>query len=74
MDKYVELLSNLNFDLLHIEQSYANDNNSPLIEPAHLLRALLHKSAGLRSIFGTRANLILLFLFVSLSFRFVSDT
>lgn len=47
MDKYIELLSGLPFDLLHIAQSFANDNNSPLIEPAHLLRALLHKSAGL---------------------------
>ena len=47
MDKYVEKLSNLQFDLLHIAQSYANDNNSPQIEPAHILRALLHKSAGL---------------------------
>lgn len=47
MDKYVEQLSSLHFDLLHIAQSYANDNNSPLIEPAHILRALLHKSAGL---------------------------
>lgn len=47
MDKYVEQLSYLHFDLLHIAQSYANDNNSPQIEPAHILRALLHKSAGL---------------------------
>lgn len=47
MDKYVEQLSSLHFDLLHIAQSYANENNSPLIEPAHILRALLHKSAGL---------------------------
>lgn len=47
MDKYIEQLSSLHFDLLHIAQSYANDNNSPLIEPAHILRALLHKSAGL---------------------------
>ena len=47
MDKYVEQLNSLHFDLLHIAQSYANDNNSPLIEPAHILRALLHKSAGL---------------------------
>ena len=47
MDKYVEQLSSLHFDLLHIAQSYANDNNSPLIEPAHILRALLHKSDGL---------------------------
>lgn len=47
MDKYTKLLDNLPFDLLHIAQSYANDNKSPKIEPAHLLRALLHKSAGL---------------------------
>ena len=47
MDKYTKLLENLPFDLLHIAQSYANDNKSPKIEPAHLLRALLHKSAGL---------------------------
>ena len=47
MDKYAELLANLPFDLLHIAQSFATDNKSPKIEPAHLLRALLHKSAGL---------------------------
>lgn len=47
MDKYVEKLSNLHFDLLHIAQSYAIDNGSPYIEPAHILRALLHKNAGL---------------------------
>ena len=47
MDKYSELLANMPFDLLHIAQSFANDNKSPLIEPAHLLRALLHKSAGM---------------------------
>ncbi len=47
MDKYTEMLANLPFDLLHIAQSFANDNKSPKIEPAHLLRALLHKSAGL---------------------------
>lgn len=47
MDKYIELLNQLPFDLLHISQSYAVDNNSPKIEPAHLLRALLHKKAGL---------------------------
>ena len=33
--------------MLHVAQSYATDNKSPKIEPAHLLRALLHKSAGL---------------------------
>lgn len=43
------MLENLPFDLLHIAQSYANDNKSPKIEPAHLLRALLHKSAGMVS-------------------------
>ena len=47
MDKYTESLSGLSFDLLHIAQSFANDNNCPQIEPAHILRALLHKSAGL---------------------------
>ena len=47
MDKYVKLLENMPFDVLHIAQSFANDNKSPKIEPAHLLRALLHKSAGL---------------------------
>ena len=47
MDKYSKLLENLPFDLLHIAQSYANDNKSPKIEPAHLFRALLHKNAGL---------------------------
>ena len=47
MDKYTKLLENMPFDLLHIAQSFANDNKSPKIEPAHLLRALLHKSAGL---------------------------
>ncbi len=47
MDKYIDALSGLPFDLLHIAQSFANDNNSPVIEPAHIFRALLHKSAGL---------------------------
>ena len=49
MDKYQKLLENLPIDLLHIAQSYATDNKSPKIEPAHLLRALLHKSVGLVS-------------------------
>ena len=49
MDKYSEMLAEFPFDLLHIAQSFANDNKSPKIEPAHLLRALLHKSAGLVS-------------------------
>lgn len=47
MDKYVDLLSNLPFDILHVAQSYAMDNGAAQIEPAHLLRALLHKQAGL---------------------------
>ena len=47
MDKYLKLLENLTVDLLHIAQSYAIDNKSPKIEPAHLFRALLHKSVGL---------------------------
>ena len=47
MDKYINALEALPFDLVHIAQSFANDNKSPKIEPAHLLRALLHKSAGL---------------------------
>ncbi|MBR6981784.1 MAG: ATP-dependent Clp protease ATP-binding subunit [Prevotella sp.] len=47
MDKYITILENLPVDILHIAQSFAIDNMSPEIEPAHLLRALLHKSAGL---------------------------
>lgn len=47
VDKYSLHLEALPFDLLHIAQSFANDNKSPKIEPAHLFRALLHKSAGL---------------------------
>lgn len=48
-DKYSQYLEKLPFDFLHIAQSYANDGNSPRIEPAHLFRALLHKNAGLVS-------------------------
>ena len=47
MDKYIEQLSLLPNDFLHMAQSFAMDNNSPKIEPVHLLRALLHKSMGL---------------------------
>lgn len=47
MDKYIELLSMLPNGFLHIAKSYAIDNSSPKIEPAHLLRALLHKATGL---------------------------
>ena len=46
MDKYLKLFENLP-NLLHVAQSFANEHKSPKIEPAHLLRALLHKSAGL---------------------------
>ena len=46
-DKYLNYLEDLPFDIVHVAQSYAIDNQSPEIEPAHLLRALLHKSAGL---------------------------
>lgn len=48
-DKYSQHLEALPFDLLHIAQSFANDNKSPKIEPTHIFRALLHKSAGLVS-------------------------
>lgn len=47
MDKYVEKLSLLPNDFLHIVKSFATDNSSPTVEPAHILRALLHKNAGL---------------------------
>jgi len=47
MDKYTQLLEALPFDIIHLAESFANDNSSPLIEPAHLFRALLHKDAGL---------------------------
>ena len=56
MDKYSKLLENLPIDLLHIAQSYATDNKSPKIEPAHLLRALLHKSVGLVSFIEDTLN------------------
>lgn len=47
MSKYTKHLENLPFDLMHIAQSFATDNKSPKVEPAHLMRALLHKKAGL---------------------------
>ena len=47
MDKHVEYLSLLPNDYLHLAKSFATDNNSPKIEPAHLFRALLHKNMGL---------------------------
>ena len=47
MDKYIEQLSLLPNDFLHIVKSYAVDNGSPRVEPAHILRALLHKNMNL---------------------------
>ncbi len=46
-DKVLQYFEELDIDILHIAQSFAKDNKSPKIEPAHLFRALLHKSAGL---------------------------
>ena len=47
MDKYIEQLAQMPNDFLHIVKSFALDNSSPKIEPAHILRALLHKGVGL---------------------------
>ncbi len=47
MSRYTKQLEALPFDIMHIAQSFATDNKSPKVEPAHLLRALLHKKAGL---------------------------
>lgn len=46
-NRVFEYLVNLDVDIVHIAQSFAVDNSSPKIEPAHLFRALLHKSVGL---------------------------
>ena len=46
-DKYFAFFEGLEPDIVHIAQSFAVDNRSPKIEPAHLFRALLHKSVGL---------------------------
>lgn len=46
-ERIIGKLQALPFDLVHIAQSYAKDNGCPQIEPAHLFRAMLHKSAGL---------------------------
>lgn len=43
----MDFFEGLNVDIIHIAQSYASDNRSPQIEPVHIFRALLHKSAGL---------------------------
>lgn len=47
MDKYIEMLSAVGGGYLHIAKAFATDNGCPMIEPAHLLRALLHKDMGL---------------------------
>lgn len=45
--KIAEYFDGLQVDLVHISQAFAVDNKSPQIEPVHIFRALLHKSAGL---------------------------
>lgn len=45
--KIADYFDGLQVDLVHISQSFAVDNKSPQIEPVHIFRALLHKSAGL---------------------------
>lgn len=46
-EKIAEYFDGLQVDLIHISQAFAVDNKSPQIEPVHIFRALLHKSAGL---------------------------
>lgn len=45
--KIAEYFDGLQVDLIHISQAFAVDNKSLQIEPVHIFRALLHKSAGL---------------------------
>lgn len=45
--KIAEYFDGLQVDLIYISQAFAVDNKSPQIEPVHIFRALLHKSAGL---------------------------
>ena len=47
MDKYIEHLAVIPNDFLHIVKAFALDNRSSKIEPAHILRSLLHKNMGL---------------------------
>ncbi len=56
MDKYIGLLSAVPNGFLHVAKSFATDNSSPKIEPAHILRALLHKSAGLADFIENRLD------------------
>ena len=45
--KIAEYFDGLQVDIVHISQSFAVGNKSPQIEPVHIFRALLHKSAGM---------------------------
>lgn len=45
--KIAEYFDGLQVDIVHISQSFAVDNKSPQIEPVHIFRAFLHKSAGM---------------------------
>ena len=45
--KIAEYFDGLQVDIVHISQSFAVDNKSLQIEPVHIFRALLHKSAGM---------------------------
>ena len=56
MSKYIDYLEQLPNGFLHIAQAYANDNKNPQIEPAHLLRALLHKSINLYHVIEDTLN------------------
>ena len=47
MDKYIEHLALIPNDFLHIVKAFALDSRSSKIEPAHILRSLLHKNIGL---------------------------
>lgn len=49
MQYIVNLLEKVSSPLVHLAESFAKDNQSPKIEPAHFFRAVLHKSAGLVS-------------------------
>lgn len=44
---FIDYFEGIDVDIVHIAKSFAIDNRSPKIEPVHLFRALLHKSAGL---------------------------
>lgn len=46
-NRIVDYFEGFDIDIVHIAQSFASDNKSPIIEPVHIFRALLHKSVGL---------------------------